>query len=423
MKLKVRNSRIMGEISVPGSKSHTIRAIAVATVAKGISHIRNPLVSGDTISSLNAARLLGAEVKEKKDLWSIQGTGGNLRISPSIIDLGNSGTGLRIFTGLAATSVATIKFDGDDSLRTRPMAPLLSALEKLGVKTESTGGKCPISVTGPMKGGETTVEGKSSQFLTSLLFAAPLAPNDTVINVVKLNEIPYVEITIDWLKKQNIRFEYTPDFSIFRMKGGQSYKSFSCNIPADFSTATFPLVAAAITGGEVKIRNLDFEDRQGDKAVFNYMEQMGVTVRRGSEWTVVCSRGKLHGIEIDLNSTPDALPAMAVAASFAKGKTTLKNVPQARIKESDRIACMTRELRKMGVEVIELEDGMIIQGGCPHAAEVEGYNDHRIVMALTIAGLSAKGETVVNGAEAAAITYPSFVEDFKSLGALIEVCN
>lgn len=420
MKLKVSKSKISGDILVPGSKSHTVRAIAVAAMADGVSRIIHPLISGDTFSSLNAATAFGAGVEKKNDFWKIRGVAGKLRYSHGVIDMGNSGTSLRIFTGLASLSDMTVEFDGDSSLRTRPMGILLSALEELGVKTKSTDGKCPLSVKGPLRGGETTVEGKSSQFVTSLLFSTPLAPKNSVINVFKLNEVPYVEMTVDWLKKQEIEFEHSHDMSVFKIKGGQAYKPFEMAIPADFSTATFPLAAAAVTGGEIRIKNLDFSDRQGDKGVFSYFEKMGMEVVRGKEWTTVRLKDRLKGIEIDLNSTPDALPAMAAAACFARGETRLVNVPQARIKETDRIACMTRELRKMGADVEELEDGMIIRESELHGTEVESCGDHRIVMALAIAGMNAEGQTIISEAEAASVTYPDFVKDFVRLGAKFE---
>jgi 3-phosphoshikimate 1-carboxyvinyltransferase len=297
------------------------------------------------------------------------------------------------------------------------MGQLLEAFGNLGVKHQSTNGKCPLSLTGPIRGGFTEVDGTSSQFLTALLFSTPLALGDSEIKVRNLNEVPYVEITLDWLHRQEINFDYTPNYDSFKVKGGQKYRPFNSVIPADFSTATFPLVAAAVCRGNVKIKNLDFSDRQGDKAVFNYLEQMGMKVKLHTEFTGVSCEETLKGMDLNLNSTPDALPAMAVTACFAEGTTKIHNVAQARIKETDRIACMTQELRKMGADITELEDGMIINGSKLHGAEVEGHDDHRIVMALAIAGMGAEGETKIKGAEAASVTYPDFIRDFTAMGA------
>lgn len=418
MKLEVARSKISGSICVPGSKSHTIRAVAVASMAKGKSTLRGPLLSDDTVSAANAARAFGAKVERGDDsVWTVEGNAGRIAKPAGTVDMGNSGTSLRLFAGISALANFKIEFDGDDSLRTRPMGSLLSALEMLGAKCSSANGKCPVSINGPLKGGFAEIEGKSSQFVSAVLFAAPLAQGDTTLKVFNLNERPYVEITLDWLARQGIEIEVSPDLCLYKIKSGQSYKPFDLAIPADFSTATFPLVAAAVTGGEVEIQRLDFSDRQGDKAVFDYLVRMGATVERGSSSTKVSIKGQLHGCEFDLNATPDALPAMAVAAACAKGRTVLGNVPQARIKETDRIACMTKELRKLGAKVEELPDGMVIEGGPLKGAEVESYKDHRIAMAMAIAGMTAEGRTTIADAECASVTYPAFIEDFARLGA------
>ncbi len=419
MKGKITKSKLFGTIAVPGSKSHTIRAIAVAMMANGKSILHYPLISDDTISCLNAASNLGAKVNKKDNQWEIDGVNNNLINPNKIIDLGNSGTSLRILTGLASLADFPITFDGDESLRTRLMSQLLDPLADLKVDIISDNAKCPITITGTATGGEITVDGTSSQFLTSLLFATPLMQTDSLIKVKNLNEKPYVEITLDWLDKQNIKLEYNKDLTEFKVKGNQNYTPFDLAIPADFSTATFPLIAAAVTGGDIEILNLDFSDKQGDKLVFDILKEMGLNIKKTGNSTYVKSTGKLKGMHIDLNSIPDALPAMSIVASIAEGTTYLENVPQARYKETDRIKCMTCELRKMGIKITELEDGMIIEGGSLQGTEVESYDDHRIAMSLAIAGCAAKGTTIVNNIEAAAVTYPNFINDLKKLGMQI----
>jgi 3-phosphoshikimate 1-carboxyvinyltransferase len=414
-------SRLQGEIFVPASKSHTIRAVAMAAMAHGTSVLSNPLISDDARSAIDAAREMGASV-EMGNEWIIRGVGGIPGKNCRHIDTGNSGTSLRIFTALCALGGHPISFDGDHSIRQRPMMPLLSALENLGVHViESTGGKCPFTISGPLVGGKTRVNGISSQFLTALLIACPLAPQDTEITVDNLNERPYVEITLDWLRKMNIRFEQQ-GLDWFRIFGGQQYTAFERSIPADFSSATFPLCAAAITGSEVLIAGLDFNDHQGDKAVFSYFEKMGIRMKYTPEGVLV-SGGPMHGIDIDMNATPDALPAMAVAACFASGTTRLLNVPQARLKECDRISASVQELRKMGALVEELEDGLIIYRSQLTGCEVHGYEDHRMVMALAIAGMAARGITTVDTAESASVTYPGFIRDMQALGGNLELVS
>lgn len=249
MKLKSVISGLAGEILVPASKSHTIRAVALAAVAEGTSVLKNPLMSDDARSAVNGARKMGATVSLEKD-WIINGIGGAPGIACRHIDVGNSGTSLRILTGLCSLAGHPIHFDGDKSIRQRPMMPLLSALVNLGVTlVDSSDGKCPFTIQGPIMGGQTKVNGVSSQFLTALLLACPLAPSDTEIIVEQLNEKPYVEITLDWLRKMGIRFEQR-GLEWFRIFGGQKYRAFERYIPADFSTATFPLLAAAITRSE-----------------------------------------------------------------------------------------------------------------------------------------------------------------------------
>ncbi|QSH40536.1 3-phosphoshikimate 1-carboxyvinyltransferase [Lentisphaerota bacterium ZTH] len=418
MKIKVRRSQISGGIAVPGSKSHTIRAIVGGLMADGISTVKAPLESADTMSTFNAAVALGAEIEKHGEYWSITGCGGRLTHPDGPVDMGNSGTGIRLLSGVASCADFEVIFDGDESLRSRPMKALTDALQNLGVLVKTTGDGCPFSIHGPLVGGETKVDGTSSQFLSSLLFACPYARKDSIILPQKLQEKPYVGITLDWLRRLGVKLEAAADYSVFKVPGRQCFQPFEYTIPADFSTAAFPLGAAALAG-RLDIKNLDFGDLQGDKAVFEYLEKMGADICRHPGVTTV-EKAPLRGIDIDLNATPDALPLLAAVACLAEGTTRLLNVPQARIKETDRIACMTRELRKMGALVTELDDGMIIEGSPLHGADVEGYDDHRIVMALTVAALAADGETVINGAEAASVTYPSFLNDFINVGADIE---
>lgn len=423
MNLHVLPSCLNGELIVPGSKSHSIRALAIAAMAEGESIIRYPLESEDTFSGMNAVLKMGAEITlHTQKEWRIRGNSRKFTLPNETLDLGNSGTSLRIFTALAALAKTPFCFDGDASLRTRVMAPLTDALKILGASVESTNGKCPLTLCGPIHAGHVRMRAPSSQFLTALLLAAPLIPQGlTIIDLSELNEKPYVEITLDWLRMQKIEFAYTPDLMHFEIPGGQHYAAFERLIPADFSTATFPLIAALITRSPLSIRNLDFTDSQGDKAVFGFAREMGAGIEtEGDQTLVIPPKGKLRALpELDLNSTPDALPAFAALACFAEGTTRIINTPQARIKETDRIACMSSELRKMGAIIEEFPDGMSIASPPEglHGARVNGFNDHRIVMALAIAGLGAKGETIVSTAEAAAVTYPHFISDFQKIGA------
>lgn len=416
MILRVRKSVLSGTIAVPGSKSHTIRGIVAALQGRGVSVLRSPLDSEDTRSALEAAKLFGAPVAEFPDRWEIGGMGGKLRDPGQVINMNNSGTGLRMLTALAAMQDFPVTFDGDESLRTRLMTGLFGALEELGAKIDSSCGHCPFTICGPVSGGRAKVDGKSSQFLTALLFALPRAAADSELVLDYLNEQPYAEITAKWLSELGVSYVKHPGLLRWDIPGNQEFPAFDKVIPADFSTACFPLAAAALCGGTVDILNLDFTDAQGDKKVFDFYEKMGAKIIRKDK---VCSvsAAVLHGVEMDLNSTPDALPVIAATAALIPGETRLLNVAQARNKETDRIAAMAEELAKMGADITELPDGLIIRGGRLHAATMDSRNDHRIAMALTIAGMCLDGETVIERAEGIPVSYPGFVDDFKALGA------
>jgi 3-phosphoshikimate 1-carboxyvinyltransferase len=426
MKLNVRKSRLKGTAAMPASKSHTIRAVAIASLAAGRSAIRNPLTSDDTQAAVDCYRMLGAEIDASdSNLWKVTGTGGRISPPQQTIDVGNSGTTLRIAIGSAALAQPdeSITFTGDEQIQTRPVGPLMEALSSLGAKCVSlkNNGKVPVRITGKLKGGKTSLAASTSQYLSSLLLCAPLAAEDTEIDVTMLNEPDYVQMTLDWLDKQQIEYEHN-QFRKFKVKGGQSYKAFDDIIAADFSGATFFLCAAALAAEQVTLLGLDFSDSQPDKAVTDYLKAMGADITIEPD-SVTVKAAPLKGVEIDMNRTPDALPAMAVTAAFAEGETRLVNVPQARSKETDRIKCTAEELKKMAVDVEELSDGLIIRGGKPEGAQLNARSDHRMVMALSLAGLCLDGQTGIDTAEAMSVTFPNYVELMKSIGANMEMVD
>jgi 3-phosphoshikimate 1-carboxyvinyltransferase len=423
MKWKVTPSRLHGTIAIPPSKSHSIRALLIAALANGTSTIRKPLLTGDGKSALNATINFGADVSYEGDNCIVKGIGNDFSRVQPFFDMGNSGTGTNLFTAAVALSDKKVTFDGDNSLRSRPFRQVLEALKPLGLSYtfHREGGDLPYTICGPIKGGSTTVNGISSQFLSALLLACPLIKDpSTTISVVNLHEHPYVELTLWWLKKQNIHIEYGPDLSKFVIPGHQKYTAFDLQIPSDFSSATFAAVGAAIAGDSVKITGLDFSDPQGDKGVFDVIKEAGASQSITNDH-VISSAGILKGKVVDLNKMPDALPALSVLACLSQGETRFVNVAQARIKETDRISVMYKELSKMGADIEELPDGLVIRNSKLKGAEVCGHDDHRVVMALALAGMVAEGETIISTAEAADVTYPSFVKDFCSIGANITV--
>jgi 3-phosphoshikimate 1-carboxyvinyltransferase len=373
------------------------------------------------LSAVETYRKLGALISTG-DEWVIEGTGGVPKIPSDVLDVGNSGTTLYTAIGAAALIDGYTVFTGDEQIRERPAGPLLSALSGLGVDAFSTrgNGKPPIIVRGPMRGGHTVLDGSmTSQYLSSLLINAPLADNNTDIEVKKLVEKPYVDMTLAWMSEHGVWYEQD-GYDRFHLLGGQKYEPFETTIPGDFSSATFFLCAAAITGSDLTLLNLDMNDTQGDRAVVEMLAAMGAKIEQLPEGIRIIG-GELKGGDFDLSGTPDALPAMAVTACFAEGKTRLYNVAQARLKETDRICAMRQELSAMGAEIEEMLDGLIIEGRPLHAARVRGHGDHRIVMALAVAGLACKGLTEIDTAEAMNITFPNFVELMQDSGASMTI--
>ncbi len=423
MKVQAKKSDTKGRIKIPGSKSHTIRAIYIASLAERQSIINQPLLSDDTLSAVNVCKAFGADIQTNEDKIIVTGFGKGPKTPDNIIDVGNSGTSLRIGLSTAALNDGLTEFTGDEQIRSRPLDSLISALNNLGaeVVSKNNNGKVPVTVKGKAKGGRTELEAVTSQYLTSLLINAPLFENDTEIIVTKLNEKPYIDITMQWLDNQNIKYE-NHNYEKFIIKGNQSYKPFKVTIPGDFSSASFFLALGALSEEEIILENLDMSDAQGDKRVVDILKEMGASVV--IENNIIRIKGDgLQGRDIDMNATPDALPIMAVVGCFAEGVTKLLNVPQARLKETDRIKTMSAELSKMGADIEELEDGLIIKKSNLKAGEVSGYSDHRIVMALTIAGLKIEGETVIDTAESAKITFPNFFDLIKSCNGDVDFIN
>lgn len=421
MYLKVSNSDVNGKISIPGSKSHTIRALFLAALSDGKSTIRNPLISSDSMSAVNLCKAFGASYDWLNNCYLAQGIGNNPKVPENIIDVGNSGTTLRLGMMTASLVQGYTVLTGDYQIRKRQIGPLVQAINNLGGKAFTTRGNdsAPVIIKGRAKGGFTKLDAITSQYLSSILINAPLLEKDTHIEVTRLNEVPYVEITLWWMDKLGIKYKHN-NMKEFYIPGQQRYSPFECTIPGDFSSATFFMVLSAISGQELVLENLDMSDPQGDKMVLAILEDMGAKVTYGKD-NITIKGQKLHGRTIDMNSIPDALPAMAVAACFAEGETRLINVPQARLKETDRISVMCTELSKMGADIQELPDGLIIRESKLKGCNVKGHDDHRIVMSLAIAGLNSTGETIIDTAEAMNVTFPSFVDCILKCGGKIQI--
>ena len=420
MILSVKPSIAKGTSGVPGSKSHSIRAVAFASLASGKSTISNPLDSADGLSAASVYGSFGAEIHKEKEVWSVEGFGAQPEAPQEVLDVGNSGTTCRMALGTAALiRDGEARFDGDSLTRKRPMGPLLDALSNLGARAQSSNnGYLPVTLGGPWRGGRTKVDGTTSQFTSSLLLNAPFGEETSTIEPIDLNERPYVEMTLWWLDRLGLEYE-RDEYRSFIVPGGQALSGFEVNVPADWSSAAFLVAAGALPGGDVTLEGLDLDDSQGDKEVLRFVEEMGADVLVSEAGIRI--RGKaLRGGEFDLNATPDLLPVMAVLGAFADGETRLLNTPQARIKETDRISAMREVIETLGGEARELADGIIIQGDGLRGGAVHGFGDHRIVMSAAVAGLAAPEGVSVDTAEAMAVTFPDFCERMASLGADME---
>jgi len=411
---------LRGTVTAPPSKSYTHRAIIIGSLAKGGSIIQNPLISDDTMASVEACRKIGAEIKifDKNKKIQITGISGKLKTPKEVIDVRNSGTTLRIMTSIGGLCRGKVILTGDESIRRRPMQPLLDALEQLGVRTTSVDGKPPVTVQGPLKGGDCRIRGDiSSQFISGLLISAPLAANDTKIEIItELKSKPYIDLTLDVIKKFDGRIEVKNNN--FYVNGNQTYKGGIYRIEGDYSSAAFILAAAALTESEVTIKNLLRDSKQGDRRIIEILKNMGVDLKTKENELIIKGDGKLSGIEIDLSQNPDLVPIVSVLGSFAKGKTIIKNVEHLRYKECDRLKAMSNELEKMGARIKEGRDYLWIKGiKSLKGARVHGWNDHRVVMALAIAGLRAEGETNIDTAESISVSFPEFVDCLRQLGA------
>ncbi len=410
-----------GAVSAPPSKSYTHRAFIISTLADGKSEISNPLLSRDTLATIRACEALGAEIeKSGGEVWRVSGSP-SPKTPDDVINVDNSGTTIRIMTAVSALAPGFTVLTGDASVRQRPMGPLIKSLEDLGVKCFSTRGdnKPPIVVRGGgIRGGETRIPGHiSSQFISALLIACPLAENETrIVFTSELKSEPYLEMTIEYLNLFGGSVEYNPGSGLI-IPSRQTFSPTSVKIPGDFSSASFILAAAAITSSDVRVTNLDMNTAQGDKRIVDVLLEMGADLEVGENYVRVMGGGKLKGISFDCGNNPDLLPVIAVLGSFAEGKTEIFNAQHVRYKESDRISSMARELSKMGVRISEKPDGLTIFGGRVRGAHVDSHDDHRVFMALTIAALAAEGETTISGVESVDVSYPSFLNDMMSLGA------
>lgn len=431
MKLLVNKIyRISGIVTPPASKSQTIRALFFACLARGSSTLVNPLDSDDTQDAIRVCEAFGTKVSQSNNSIMIQSQGIPMVFNETKINTGNSGITTRFLLpvlGLKNSPNDAIVVDCGEQMKQRPLSSLLDALKALGLKIEclEKEGTCPVKISGELRGGKTEVNGLTSQFISALLISLPLAKIDSEITVENLHERPYLEMTLSWLKELGIKFDHAKEDKkdIFKIPCGQHYRSFQKQIPADFSSLSYPLATAVLILGEVRLQGIDMSDAQGDKRLISILQAMGADIQINGFEILIRGGKPLRGLTIDANDIPDMVPTLAVVATQAVGETRIVNVAQARAKETDRLHSMAVELKKMGAKIEELLDGLIINQSNLIGTNVHGYNDHRTVMALSIAGLLATGQTQIDTAEATSKTFPNFTELMNELGAGMKISN
>lgn len=386
MDIKIFPSIVSGSVIAPPSKSITHRAIIVAALAKGISVIKNVLLSDDTKYTINALQQLGIKIEKNKTLLTIHGTGGKLTAPKKPLYVGNSGSTLRMITAVASITKSETLIAGVKRLHERPIQDLIEALKQIET-------------------GKVTINGsKSSQYITALLLIAPFAKKTVKIIIDgELRSKPYITLTIDIMKTFGVKVKNN-NFKEFVVEKGQKYQPKNYTVEGDYSSASYFFAATAITKGKITVENLNLNSSQGDKYFLNILQQMN----------------DLSGVTIDMNDYPDIVQTLAVVAAFAKGETVIKNIGHLRDKETDRITATFNELQKMGIKVQMTKNTLIITGGQPKGAVIDTYNDHRMAMAFAIAALNTTGETVIQNAEVVNKSYPNFWNDLKKIGAKIE---
>jgi len=414
MKVSVSKSQIHGILDAPSSKSYTIRALMCAALAAGQSYIRRPLSSDDTMAATDVLRKIGAEIHQSAFGWRV--TGGAIRTPESELFCRESAATFRFMVALSAAVPGTVRLVPGQTLARRPILPLIDALSQLGVKCRLDGSVVVVE-GGGFSGGTAVLEGDiSSQFISALLLAGPMAQQGLHIELKSPPASrPYIDMTIECLRKFGIRVTTAPGMADFKIDK-QDYRPTEYTVEGDWSQASYLLALGAVSG-DIVVSNLNAESLQGDRVVLNLMQKMGarLSVRRSS---VMVQRSLLHGINADLTDCIDLLPTLGVLAAIADGESQFSGIKGARLKESNRVEALSQELQKMGIRVREDENVITIFGGHPRGAVIDSHSDHRMAMAFGVLG-TAIGDTSITGAESVEKTYPDFWKALGSLGARV----
>jgi len=446
MKIISSNSKLSGHISVPGSKSHTIRALLLASMAEGVSHISNPLPSADCLSTSKAIPLIGAKVDLGTDVWTVTGAGKNIHLPDNVVDVGDSGSLLYFLSPIAATFEGWSVFTGDESIRRRPVYHVVDALKQLGAEayiTQPGSKSCPMVIKGPISAKNKIVtEGAvSSQYISGLMMSGILMEGTLDITLTDPKETPYLTMTQKWLESVGVPCSISEDYKHITVTGPVSLKAFDKTIPSDWEGVAFPLIAGLITDSSIIIDNIDGSGTQGDDKIVEVLQSVGADiVWDKAAQTLEVKGGKRLSTEnlsdkilhVNISPFPDAVCAIASIACFIEGTTIIEDAAVCRRKETDRLKVLNQNLTALGAEIEEEEDRLIIHGHSPltsdgkpnpefklHGAEVESYDDHRIAMSMACFGLGLKeGEKViVRDAECCAVSFPDFYNVMNNINA------
>lgn len=420
MNCSVSKSILCGSITCPPNKSYTHRAIFLASLAGKDSRVTNVLVSGDTMATVQACRAMGASLDIQNDDLTVHDA-----ICPSgdvSIDAANSGTTIRLASAISAVYPCTARLYGDESLQKRPMQPLLDSLEMAGAKCSSTDGCAPLSVSGPMSGGAVSVQGNlSSQFVSALMMAAPLTSRGLDVTIQgEMVSKPYLDMSLATMRHFGVGVRTILPYKRYEIQP-QMYRPASFTIPMDYSSMALLLSAAVLCGNDLEILGYMDDLPQGDEVFIDILDMLGVDVYTGNDSTRISNDDKLNGGVFNLGNSPDLLPPLAILALKTSKPITITDTSHARLKETDRISIISSELTKLGVKVKENPDGMVLYpSDSLHGATLNSHDDHRLFMAFCIAAMYV-GDCTVTGAESAAVSYPNFVNDLKSIGARIDI--
>lgn len=415
-------SKVDAELEIPGSKSYTNRALLIAALAEGPSGLEKFLSSEDTEYMMAALKKFGAGIEQAE---------GSLLITPAQrlnysgdIFVGNAGTAMRFLAGFCCLNSGEVTLLGDERMRQRPIGDLVSALKPLikgsieAVGENVKGEKCPpvMIKSDWFKGGRTTLKGDtSSQYLSSILMVAPCASSDVEVRIAtELTSKPYVDMTIDIMRQFRVNVE-REGYETFLVKAGQKYHGRDYQIEGDASSASYFFAAAAITGGRVKVGNVNPNSVQGDMRFVDVLERMGCTITRGKDYVEVVGPETLQPPgEVDMNSMPDTAQTLAILAAVTKGTTVIKGIGNLREKETDRIKALETELAKVGITAVATENSLTIHGGTPHGAAIATFDDHRTAMSFSVLGLKVPGISILDPS-CISKSFPTFYEMFEKL--------